>query len=155
MLEPDSKRSKVNYESLITQLGQGVNRENEANINVNVPLSSQTDADFGPAEMMISLLAASSYIESNKDKSKMELFIETNKGFFGILGELKNENTGIWWDLYVTRLCDLIPSDNYEAYSYYISQSIGIGQINQWIADNPEKMQKLYAWMKKWSSDHS
>jgi Tfp pilus assembly protein PilF len=149
MLEPNSKRSEINYNSLVDQLGQGVKKESEKNINVNVPISSSTDSDFGAAEMMISLLAASRYTEENKGKSDMDLFIETNKGFFSILGELKKENTGFWWDLYVTKFYDLVKSDNYEAYSYYISQSTNSEKVNKWIAENTDKMQQFKAWMKK------
>jgi len=149
MLEPNSKRSKINYNSLRNQLGQGVEKKDEKNINVNVPLNSSKDSEFGAAEIMVSLLAASQYTEENKSKSDMELFVETSNKFFSVLGELKKENKGFWWDLYVTKFYDLVQTKNYEAFSYYISQSGDSVTVNKWIADNSSKMQEFKVWMNK------
>lgn len=148
LLEPDSNRSQANYDSLKKQLGQGVEKKDEMNINVSIPSSSISD-DFGAAETMISLLAASGYSKENKNKSEMQLFIESNKSIFGILGELKKENKGFWWDFYVTKFYDLQQSDNYEAFSYYISLSQNNEIIKKWILENPSKMSKLGDWIKK------
>jgi tetratricopeptide (TPR) repeat protein len=149
MIEPNSTRSLVNYNSLRNLLVQGVEKVDEKNINVNVPFSSSTASEFSAAEMMISLLAASKYIEENKDKNDMEFFVETNAGIFSILGELKNNNTGFWWDLYVARFYDLVQSDNCEAYSYYISQSTNNEFVNDWITEHSEEMKTFLEWMKK------
>jgi tetratricopeptide (TPR) repeat protein len=149
MLEPNSKRSKINYNSLLSQLGQGVERKNDKNISVNVPLSSSQDSLFGAAEMMVSLKAASRFIDENKDKSSMEFFIDTNKGFFSILGELKKENKDFWWDFYVPKFYDLVQSNNLEAFSYYISQSSNSEDINKYIAENADKMKQLKDWIDK------
>jgi tetratricopeptide (TPR) repeat protein len=149
MLEPNSRRSVPNYNNLRNQLGLGVEKKNDQNINVNVPFSATTDSIFGAAEMMVSLLAASRFTEENSKKSDIEIFIETNKGLFSILGELKNDNTGFWWDMYVTKFYDLVQSNNYEAYSYYISQSTNSEEVKKWISDNSNKMQNLSVWMGK------
>ena len=147
MLEPNSRRSKINYNSLLNQLGQGVERKNEQDISVNVPTSS--DSLFGAAEMMVSLLGASRFTEENRDKSEMEFFIETTNGLFSILGELKKENSGIWWNLYVSKFYDLIQSNNLEAFCYYISQSTNSYIVNQYITDNADKIGQLKNWMNK------
>lgn len=149
MIEPNSKRSLINYNSLRNQLGQGVEKKDDKNINVNIPISSSSSSEFDAAEMMISLLAASKHTEENKDKNEMELFVETNRGIFSVLGELKKDNTGFWWDLYVTRFYDLVQSDNFEAYSYFISQSTNDELVNNWITGHSEEMQKFVEWMKK------
>jgi len=43
----------------------------------------------------------------------------------------------------------LVESDNYEAFSYYISQSADSELVDTWIKENPEKMQRLNEWLKK------
>jgi len=149
MLEPNSKRSKKNYNSLLNQLGQGVERKNEKEININVPLSNSPDSLFGAAEMMVSFLAASRFTEDNKNKSDMDFFVETNKGLFSILGELKKENKGFWWDFYVTKFYNLVQSNNLEAFSYYISQSANSEKVNKYIAENTDKMKQLKSWIDK------
>jgi Flp pilus assembly protein TadD len=147
MLEPNSKRSKSNYLRLNDLLAQGVNQENNEKVNVNISLSSTKDSDFGAAEMMLSLLAASKYIEENKGKSDMEFFVETTQKIFSFLGEKKKENKGFWWDLYVTKFYNLVLSNNYEAFCYYISQSLNSSEINKWIEDNQDKMEKYENWL--------
>jgi len=98
---------------------------------------------------MISLTAASKYLEENKGKSEFELFSESNKSLFTILGELKGKNNGFWWDFYVTIFYDLVNSNNVEAFSYYISQSEKSDLINKWITDNSAKIQSLTNWIEK------
>jgi tetratricopeptide (TPR) repeat protein len=148
MIEPNSKRSLINYNRLRGQLGQGVEKKDDKNINVSFPAYSSSSSEFGAAEIMITLLEASKYTEENKDKNEFELFVETNSGIFGILGELKKDNTGFWWDLYVATFYDLVQADNIEAYSYYISQATNNELVNNWISENSEKMQKITEWIK-------
>lgn len=149
MLEPNSKRSLINYNNLLKQLGQGIERKSGNDINVNIPFSSSHDSLFGAAEMMVSLLAASRFTDENKGKSDMEFFVETNSGLFSVLGELKKENSGFWWDFYVSKFYDLVQSKNLEAFSYYISQSTNSESVNQYIASNPDKIKQLKDWMEK------
>lgn len=149
MLEPNSKRSKNNYNSLRTLLGQGVEKKDEKSINVNVPLNPSNDNEFDAAEMMVSMLAASQFTEENKNKSELELFAETTNKFFSVLGELKNEKTGFWWDFYVTKLYDLVQTNNDTAFSYHISQSNDSEIVTKWMTDNANKMQSFSNWMSK------
>ena len=120
--------------------------KNDSDVSVIVPTS--IDSLFGTAEMMLSLMAASRFTE-DKDKSEMEFFIETNRVLFAMLEELKKENKGFWWDFYVSEFIDLIQSDNLEAFSYYISQSTNSDSVNQYIARNPDKIQRLKDWLVK------
>lgn len=148
LIEPNSNRSLINYNSLRKQLDQGVKKQDAKNINVSVPFSSSSD-EFGAAEMMISLLAASKYTEESKGENDLEMFVKTNKGIFNVLGELKKDNTGFWWDLYVDEFYNLVKSNNIEAFSYYISQSTDNEEVNNWIIDNPDKMEKFTEWKNK------
>jgi tetratricopeptide (TPR) repeat protein len=149
MLEPNSKRSITNYKYLRKLLKQGVEKKDDKNINININIDKSSDNEFGPAEMMISIVEASKYTEDNKNKSEMEMFIETNKSLFSILGELKKDNKGFWWDLYVPKFYDLIQTDNLDAFSYYISQSNNSKDINNWISNNQIKIESLKKWIEQ------
>lgn len=146
LVEPSSKRSETNYYQLKEKLGRGVERTGKKKIDVRVPLCSYNDSLFAAAEMFISLQAANVFLDENKNKSEMENFVESTKGLFGMLGELKKENSGFWWDFYVTLFDDLEKSDNCEAFCYYISQSANTDEINNWFVNNSDKMQKLRDW---------
>lgn len=149
MLEPNSKRSPSRYATLMAQLGQGVTQKDEKNIDVRIPFNSSKSDAFSPAEMMVSLQAASRYMDENKGKSEAELFVETTRSLFSVLGELKKDNSDFWWDLYVTQLYDLVKTGNVEAFCYYISQSDKTKGSERWIFENPGKMQALTSWMEK------
>ena len=79
----------------------------------------------------------------------MELFVESTDSFFSILGELKKENKGFWWDLYVTKFYDLIQTKNNEAFSYYISQSTDYENVSKWMDENSTKMKEFIDWINK------
>ncbi len=149
MLEPNSSRSVANYKSLRSQLDEGVEKKDEKNISVNIFMDQKESDEFGAAEMMISLLAASKHTDENEDKTDIEHFNKTNEGIFSVLGELKKDNKGFWWDFYVTKLYDLIKSKNIEAYSYYISQSAGTDEVKKWISDHQSLVQRLENWIKQ------
>ncbi|HNW68822.1 MAG TPA: tetratricopeptide repeat protein [Bacteroidales bacterium] len=147
MVEPDSKRSEFYYKSLMDELGTGVAKEGKKKINVSISSTSVKDEEFGAADMMVSMLAASRFIDENKKKSEMEMFVENNRSFFSVLGELKKDHKGFWWDFYVTRFNSLLESENCEAFSYYISQSANSQEVTKWISKNPKKMEKFNVWL--------
>ena len=104
------------------------------------------DPDFGAAEMMISLSKASNSLEENKGKTELQLFAENNESIFKILGELKKENTGFWWDFYVPFFYNLANENLTETYSYYISQSQG-EEVTKWLDEHAEDFERFKTWM--------
>jgi tetratricopeptide (TPR) repeat protein len=144
MLEPNSTRSAANYQALRNFIDLGVTQTSEMNINVSVP--ADKDADFGAAEMMISLSKASNTLEENKGKTELELFAENNYNIFSILGELKKENKGFWWDFYVPFFYEMATKNMVKPFSYYISQSAGEEAI-KWIEENDDEFEKFKNWV--------
>lgn len=149
MLEPNSQRSKINYIKVREMLIQGVTQKDEKNVDVKTVSDTSSSNEFSGAEMMVSLRAAARYAAANRNKSDMQIFVESTRGIFSILGEMKKDKTGFWWDIYVARFNDLVATNNYEAFCYYISKSINADDVKKWIADNPSKMQALMDWMNK------
>lgn len=148
LIEPNSPRSNSAYENLVNKLDFGVEKKSEKEIDVSIPLNDSEDADFGAAEMMISLSKASNYTEENENKSEMELFAENNKSIFSVLGELKkNKSKGIWWEFYVTFFYDIVQNDHIRAYSYYISQSSGKQEVYDWVESNREDLDNFLNWI--------
>lgn len=144
LIEPNSNRASVEYNTLRNYIDHGVTQTSEKNINVVVPMDK--DPDFGAAEMMISLSKASNSLEENKKKTDLELFAENNESLFTILGELKKENSGFWWDFYVPFFYKMANENLAEAFSYYISQSKG-EQANEWLEKNNDEFERFKSWM--------
>ena len=148
LLEPNTDRSGDAYQLLISQQNQGVERTSDKNINVSIPFNKKLEDDFSAAETMISMVASSKYLEENKDKTEMELFSESNDSFFKILGELKKENTGFWWDLYVPFFYELALAGYTETYSNYISQNQETS-AREWLENNEDKLDTFFSWLEE------
>jgi len=144
LIEPNSNRASIEYQTLRDYLDHGVSRTSEKNIDVLVP--SDSDPNFGAAEMMISLSKASNSLEENNDKSELELFADNNENIFKVLGELKNDNSGFWWDFYVPFFYDMANENLIKSYSYYISLSQGV-KAAIWIDENAKEFEKFKKWM--------
>lgn len=146
-LEPDSKRSVEAYEMLQDNFGGNVSKdENQAN-TININISPNSDNQLGAAQIMISMIAASKYLEENKNKTEDELFIENTEKLFNLLGELnKDTNDDIWSTFYIPFYYDLAKSDHLETYCRYITQ-IGNENSLQWLNENQEKITEFSTWL--------
>lgn len=148
-LEPNTERSKTAFRLLTEQFGGNVQPDKEKPNQINITLNTdQMDSEFGPANLMISLLQASKSTEENKNKTEDQLFIENTKSLFNILGELKKKNNkGLWWDFYVPFFNDIANSDYIDTYCYYISQS-SKDSAKDWLKNNNPKIVAFDQWLK-------
>ena len=144
LLEPSSERATIEYRTLRDYIDHGVSHTSEKSINVAIPMDN--DSDFGAAEMMISLSKASNGLEENKGKSDLELFAENNDAIFKVLGELKKDNSGFWWDFYVPFFYEMANKNLTKPFSYYISLSKG-EEANKWIEGNHDEFEKFKNWV--------
>jgi hypothetical protein len=105
--------------------------------------------DFGSAEMMISMLAASNALEENEGKTQEELFVSNTESFFKILGELKKKkNKGLWWEYYIPFFYELAKTKQLETYCYYIIQSNNNNAV-EWLSSNGKRIDELNEWLSK------
>ena len=144
LLEPDSHRAGIEYNTLRSYIDHGVSQTSAKDINVAIPMDN--DPSFGAAEMMISLSKASNSLEENKGKPDLELFSENNESLFKILGELKKDNSGFWWDFYVPLFYEMANSNLTKPFTYYISLSKG-EDVNKWIEENNVEFEKFSNWV--------
>lgn len=145
-LDPLDPRAKTCINTLNTLLMKGVEKKNDSTINIFVNGNSDETDEFQAAELMISLLAASSNLEDNKKRSKQELFVKNTSSLFGMLSDLKKKNNGFWWDFYVDYFGDLEKQKHTEAFCYFILKSKGDTEINTWLEKNADKVKALIEW---------
>ena len=146
-LEPNTQRSRDALQMLEENFAGNVSKDENKENTINVLLSADNDSQFGAAELMISMLAASKYIEENTDKSEVNLFEEKTESFFNIMGELNKEgNKEIWWDFYTTFFYDLAQSEHLESFCKYITQHNN-ENAQQWLEDNEAKLIAFEKWL--------
>lgn len=148
-MEPNTERSKTAYNLLLKQFGGNVERDKDKPNQINIFIDpNQSESEFAPAAMMISMLEASKTLEENKDKSEDLMFIENTTSFFKILGELKKKNKGLWWDLYVPLFLEIAESEHIDTYCYFISQSNNI-HSQVWMENNSVKIEQFGKWLQE------
>lgn len=148
LLEPDSKRSATAMEMLMDKFGGNVSKDPNKPNTINIAISGDTDSEFGAAELIVSMYAATKNLDENKDKSDDELFVENTESFFKFLGELKKKtHKGIWWENYIPFFNEVVENGHIETYCKYITQSSNENS-KKWLEDNPDKLQAFGDWLK-------
>ncbi|WP_299227619.1 tetratricopeptide repeat protein [uncultured Psychroserpens sp.] len=147
-LEPNTARAKEAANLVQTIMKSNVSRDNNKPNTINISLSfPDEDDDFGPAELMISMLEASKSLEENEGKTEDELFIENTDSFFTVLGELKKKkHASIYWDFYVPFFYALAKSEHMAAYCYYVMQSVNPNS-ETWLDTNSDKLSNFDEWL--------
>jgi tetratricopeptide (TPR) repeat protein len=146
-LEPGTERSKQAYKILKANFGGNVTTDADKPNNINITLLLSNYSQFSAAELMLSMLAATSTIEKNKDKSEDELFVDNTGAFFRTMGELKKEEyTNIWWTLYTPFFSEIANSEHITTYCAYISQ-LGNENSKKWLSNNEAKLEEFSKWL--------
>jgi hypothetical protein len=150
LLEPTGSRAKTAYELLEYDLRRGVKKDGETTTTITLSESGESD-EFRAADLMLSLLEATKSIEINAQKTEYELFSENTKSFFSVLGEMKKDNKGFWWDYYVDFFYALTNENHVEAFSYFVSQCKEDEIINSWIEENDAKVEAMSKWFSNYN----
>lgn len=150
LLEPDSKRSPRALNSINDLLYKGIEQTTETNLNINIEPSSIKDNEFGTADIMLSVKAATRYMGGNDTISDEDFFVKINEDFFTLLDELQNESKqdNFYWNFYVSFYADLNASGYTEPFCYYIMQSSDSPNIEEWMLSNSDKIQGMFKWLK-------
>lgn len=145
LIEPTGKRAEAALAFLEKEFGKGVKQDDDNSIRITESSLKKVD-EFGTAELMLSLLESSKQTEANKNKSSHELFAENMKTLFTILGELKKDNQGFWWNFYVDFFYSLTKKNHVEALSYYITQAKNDNTVYSWLQQHKGKYEALADW---------
>jgi tetratricopeptide (TPR) repeat protein len=149
LLEQDGKRARAAYDALKGLLTQGVERTDEGNINVSLAMGGKEEDEFRAAEMMVSMQQAAHVGGSDSARTEMEHFTEQTRGFFNVLGELKDndkKNTGFWWDFHVRFFHDLAKSGHLDTFCNLVSSAGDEAEAKAWIEGHADKVTALFAW---------
>jgi tetratricopeptide (TPR) repeat protein len=146
LLEPKGNRAAQAFKLLDGLLRQGVKRNNEKSTSITLFMDDKDKDEFSAAELMLSMLEASKTLDENKKKTDMELFTANTESFFAVLGELKKDNKGFWWNYYVDFFYAMKNKKMVETLCYYISQSQNKEDVNIWLTNNTSKTEELVKW---------
>jgi Tfp pilus assembly protein PilF len=148
MLEPPGDRAKTALSVADKLMKNGVVREDpkHTSIFMSGPKTDTSD-HFSAANFMLSILEAGKDVDKTKKRSDAEVFMGNSKAFLSLLGTLRKNDTGFWWDYYVDFYSALMTDkDRAEAFGYLISVSWDDKDVTAWVKKNKSKMDELGKW---------
>ncbi len=138
LLEPNSSRSKNTFKVIEQQMGAGVSKESDTQININMN-ADKLGSEFSGVDIILSLSAAKIVTE---EKEGSEVFKEMSKSFLGALPKPDEAKTGVYWNFYIP-LYDKVRAEEYiDTFLNYISVSQYESSM-KWVEENEEKMDAL------------
>jgi TolA-binding protein len=152
VLEPKTARSTTMLK-MAGQLTQGgVQQGKEPNsISIVMDTGGKTDeGDFNSVTGALSLIAAARYLEKNKGKSEIRLFIDDLSTLLAIMSENKQKGSGFAWDYYRPYFCEIANRKFVEPFCYYISQSAQSEEVERWLTLNAERVREFLTWSRSY-----
>lgn len=143
LLEPKNKRTASALLTLEEEMQKSLGIDSASE---RLSRSGKAGEDeFHRAEIMLCLSAASKTSDLTKLKMTSELFVENTNTLFTLLGELKKDQKGFWWNFYVDYFYTLSLQRHTEAFCHYITQSKG-DAYTEWLKDNRPKIEAFSSW---------
>jgi Flp pilus assembly protein TadD len=154
VLEPKTARSAAALK-IAGQIIQGnVQQAKEPNsISIFMDTGGKTDeGDFNAVTGALSLLAAARYLDENKGKSEIRLFIDNLSTLLAIMSESKSKqkSSGFAWDYYRPYFCEIANRKFVEPFCYYISQGVQSEEVERWLTLNAERVREFLTWSKSY-----
>ena len=147
VVEPDSSRSAAALKTMQGIIKTGVG----PNLTIVVDATMRKDeGDFNAANLALSVVAASPYLEENKAKSEMRLAVENFSKLFSVLSEGKKNQSGFAWNYYRPYFVEMKTRNYVEAFCYYIHQSAGSAETSSWLAQNGTRVSEFLNWSKSY-----
>ncbi|MEI9919381.1 MAG: tetratricopeptide repeat protein [Bacteroidota bacterium] len=160
LLENNSNRSKDAANSLLELMYPKTDStQNVFTINIGATAIDAKNP-MAPAELFLGLMS----VDRDKSKSNQQRFVEDTDKFLGMLSELKENQAkaasskkkkkkndsepNFYFDTYVPFFSDLRAADHLETFCYHIMKSTGDPEVTKWLADNKDKVDRFYTWLK-------
>lgn len=148
LLENGTARSGAIREIMKEQYAHGVRQETPDSINVTVSHNSLDDKQFGPAEVMLSLLQAADMGEKKK-ATERERFYQNTKTLVEVLTKQPQDNPkNIWTDVYIPFFSKLADAGHMETFCAYVQYTTKDKSTDNWLKANTAKVRALEEWVK-------
>lgn len=140
LLEPKNKRTASAIQTLEEEMQKLIAKD-----SANAPLlpEQKSEVEFQLAAQMLRKSVAEQKDSTNKIPNEI-MAAHTNL-LFSILGELKENKKGFWWNFYVDYFSTLSKESHTEAFCYYIFQSKD-DAYTEWLKENRSKIEAFSAW---------
>lgn len=146
LIEPNTERSGDKLVQLEHVLFLGVSKKDEKNIEISLFGSLDESNEFGSAEMMLSLITAASAVTDTLNDSRTDQLTHISERLFSIIGEIKEEKTGFWWDYYVSLFTEMNEKKYTPSFIYYITH-YSWPESEEWVVNNEAQINTMFQWL--------
>ncbi|MBW1656398.1 tetratricopeptide repeat protein [Flavobacterium quisquiliarum] len=162
IVEPQTSRSKKNFENLKSLMMKGVTQTGEKAVTINIDAATLPDStgvkkenDFSAADLILSMSAGLDFDKKNVKKTDAENFIRKFEVICASLEETKNDNTGFYWNFLAPYFIEMKNKKLIEPFAYIAYVDSGEEDVAKWHKKNQDKLDKFYEWSKnyKWSTN--
>jgi tetratricopeptide (TPR) repeat protein len=155
LVEPEGRRAKENVGLLNSLIMKGVSRKDDKNVTINIDASTldkkkPKEDDFSSAEVMLSLLAASSPDSLKTDADKMSYQLEM---LISLIDERNEKDKGFFKNFYVPFFIDMKKGGMIKTACYVALTSSGKEDIFKWQNENKSTVEDFLKWVEeyKWA----
>lgn len=152
-LEPQSRRTKENLGFVEGLLKANVTKTDDQKITINVDPKlldnkgkKKKENNFNTIELLLSMSAALDYDEKYADESKVETFIRKMGSICSSMKELRNDNSGFYWDHYADYFIAMNDEGLLETLGHLVFATSGLASVEEWLDGHEEEIDKFYAW---------
>ncbi|MBJ2125677.1 tetratricopeptide repeat protein [Flavobacterium sp. IB48] len=159
IVEPQTNRSKKNFENLKGLLMKGVTQTGEKAITINIDSSTLPDStgvkkenDFSSTDLILSITASLDFDKKNIKKTEVENFIRKIEVICASLDEGKKENQGFYWNFLAPYFIEMKNKKLIEPFAYIAYVDAETDDVVKWHKKNQNKLDDFYEWSKnyKW-----
>lgn len=158
IVEPQTSRSKKNFENLKSLMMQGVKQTDEKSISININSSALSDTtgikkanDFSQTDLILSMTAALDFDKKNIKKTEVENFIRKFEVICDALSETRNQNYGFYWETFVPYFIEMKNKKLIEPFAYIVYVGSDSEDVVKWHKKNQGELDKFYAWSKEYN----
>lgn len=149
-LEQTSQRSGMVLMNIQDLLNNGYQQKSENEFNIFVPSDpKEYDGNFLPVFLQLAAINTIQKTDSTKKELRpIELLIDKYSNIFQIMLELKENQDfeGFVWEYYAPYFIEMQKKDLVEPFVYYIFQIADDPEIQSWIQNNKDKINKFINW---------
>jgi len=156
-LEPDTERSRAVSPQLWALPFEGVTREpkegGSTGTNITIPkLEKKDDVSVTSQPLMMSVVAASRYLDEWKDEGDAQFFANAFDKVRAILGELgaNAKRSDPFWTATAPYLTGARQAGHLEEMAYEIRRSLGDPETLKWLGDHADEVDSYREWSKGW-----
>ena len=148
LLDPNSERSAIVYQSIEQAFGAGVVRENDTTTGITMTVGQKGENQaIRSAELMMSMLEASRYLEKYDTLSEEEIDMELMSSFLRFMAELDfGKRDDFFTNYYIPFFGAVAESEHLTTFYHFIRMSM-YPSSQQWCDEHGQELQAFFDWL--------